>query len=143
MQVSLESPATAEYYAEGPVGYLFGRRFDMGTFAWRANALPSCEYYLGSQIPTEENDWSGVNVTGFDYAPYNEQCTQAITTLPGSEEYIEAHMEAQRIFAEELPSLPLFLNLKLAGIRTNVRGFDMDPSEATEMWNIEAFDLDR
>lgn len=142
VKVSLENLTTAEYYAEGPEGTLFGRRFDVGSFGWPTSVLSPCEYYLGSETPTEENGWGGSNNTGFDYAPYNEQCTRAITALPGTEDYVEGHKEAQRIFSEQLPVIPLFLQLKLAAIRPEVEGFVMDPTESSEMWNIEAFDLD-
>ncbi|MCJ7736400.1 MAG: peptide ABC transporter substrate-binding protein [Anaerolineae bacterium] len=142
VKVDLENLPTAEYYAEGPEGPLFSRRFDMGSFGWPTDVLSPCEYYLGSETPNEENSWVGANNTGFDYAPYNEQCMRAITALPGTEDYVEGHKEAQRIFSEQLPVIPLFMQLKLAAIRPEVKGFVMDPTEDSEMWNVETLDLD-
>jgi len=142
VKANLENLPTPEYYAEGPEGPLFSRRFDMGSFGWPTSVLSPCGYYLGSETPTEENGWDGANNTGFDYAPYNEQCMRAITALPGTEDYVEGHKEAQRIFSEQLPVIPLFLHLKLAAIRPEVEGFVIDPTENSEMWNIETLDLD-
>jgi peptide/nickel transport system substrate-binding protein len=59
------------------------------------------------------------------------------------EAYVQRHLEAQRIFSEQLPALPLFLRLKTAATRINVTGFEMDATEPSELWNIEAFDLER
>ena len=51
-----------------------------------------------------------------------------------------AAKEAQLIFGEELPVVPLFLRLKLAATRPDMCNFIMDPTNNSEMWNIEAFD---
>ncbi len=143
IQVDPQSYPQPEFYADGPDGPLFGRRFDLASFAWLADVLPPCDLYLGSEIPTEENGWIGSNNTGFDDAAYNEQCARALDALPGTEEYVEAHKEAQRIFSEQLPVIPLFPYLKIAASRPEVEGLQVDPTENSEMWNIEAFDLER
>jgi peptide/nickel transport system substrate-binding protein len=66
-----------------------------------------------------------------------------LQSLPGTESYIIGHKEAQRIFSEQLPALPLFLRLQIAATRPLVRGFLLDPTENSELWNIEAIDLER
>ncbi|MGC9520433.1 MAG: peptide ABC transporter substrate-binding protein [Anaerolineae bacterium] len=141
--VDLESMPTTEFYADGPEGPLFGRKFDLASFAWMADTVPPCDFYLSADIPSEENGWDGYNVAGFEHAPYDEQCTRAVNALSGTDDYVEGHKEAQRIFAEQLPAIPLYLQLKIAAVRPEVKGFVMDPTEYSEMWNIEAFDLDR
>ena len=144
IKVNLENLPASEYFADGPEGPLFGRRFDLGSFAWLTGVEPPCELYLGldSYIPSEDNGWAGQNNPGFDYDPYDEQCLRAITALPGTDDYIEGHKESQRIFSEQLPVVPLFLRIKLAATRPEVKGFVMDPTENSEMWNIETLDLD-
>lgn len=144
VKVNLENLPASEYFADGPEGPLFGRRFDLGSFAWLTGVEPPCELYLGldSYIPSEDNGWAGQNNPGFDYDPYDEQCLRAITALPGTDAYIEGHKESQRIFSEQLPVVPLFLRIKLAATRPQVKGFVMDPTENSEMWNIETLDLD-
>ncbi len=139
IKVNLEHLPTADYYADGPNGPLFGRRFDMASFAWFTDVLPPCYLYMQAEIPTDENDWTGVNHTGFELASYDEQCSRALAALPGSEDYVEGHKESQRIFAEQLPAIPLFLHTKLAAIRTDVEGFITDSTESSDLWNIEAF----
>jgi peptide/nickel transport system substrate-binding protein len=44
------------------------------------------------------------------------------------------------IFAEELPSLPLFTRLRLAATSPDVLNFRLDPTQPSELWN--AFELD-
>lgn len=144
IKVNLENLPASEYFADGPDGPLFGRRFDLGSFAWLTGVQPPCELYLGidSYIPSEDNGWAGQNNPGFDNDVYDEACLRALTGLPGSEAYIEGHKESQRIFSEQLPVIPLFLRIKLAATRPEVKGFVMDPTQNSEMWNIETLDLD-
>jgi peptide/nickel transport system substrate-binding protein len=49
-------------------------------------------------------------------------------------------MEAQRIFSEQLPVVPLFQAVKLAATRPDMCNFIMDPTANSEFWNIEEFD---
>jgi peptide/nickel transport system substrate-binding protein len=142
-QVNLENLPAAEYFADGPEGPLFGRQFDLGSFAWLTGVEPPCDLYLGldTNVPSEENNWGGQNDPGFMNDEYDAACLRALTALPGSEDYVEGHMESQRIFSEQLPVVPLFLRIKLAATRPEVQGFVMDPTENSEMWNIETLDL--
>jgi peptide/nickel transport system substrate-binding protein len=140
--VNLENLNATEFFADGPDGPLFGRRFDVGSFAWLTGVEPPCDLYLGQQTPDEENGWAGQNNPGFMNDEYDAACLRAVTALPGSDDYVEGHKESQRIFSEQLPVVPLFLRLKLAATRPEVQGFVMDPTENSEMWNIETLDLD-
>ena len=56
------------------------------------------------------------------------------------QQHHQAHLEAQRIFAEQLPVAPLYLQIKLAVTRPDMCGFIMDPTNPSEFWNIEEFD---
>ena len=129
------------WFEGGPEGVLFGRRFDLGQFAWLTGAPPPCDLYLGgTNIPSEETEWWGQNETGWDNPEYNVICNSALGTLPGQEGYEQYNLEAQRIFAEELPVVPLYLRLKLAATRMDMCGFIVDPTHNNVFWNIEAFD---
>ena len=141
IEVILENLAAGQYFADGPEGPIFGRAFDVGSFAWLTGVVPSCDLYISDQIPTEDNGWGGQNNTGWSNAEYDAVCKEALGTLFGTDEYVEAIQQTQRLFAEQLPVVPLFLRLKLAAYRPEVTGFIMDPTENSEMWNIESFDL--
>jgi peptide/nickel transport system substrate-binding protein len=53
---------------------------------------------------------------------------------------VEAHQEAMRLFAAELPAVPLFSRLRLAATTPDVLNFRLDATQPSELWN--AFELD-
>ncbi len=136
--VNLEHVPVGQYFANGPDGPLLGRRFAVTSFA--SSVAPACERYLSSAIPSANNDWNGENVSGFANANFDAACQRVLGALPGTADYIEGHQEAQRIFAEQLPALPLFSHYTLTAIRLEVKGFVMDATEDSAIWNIEVFD---
>ena len=145
IDLTIENLPAGEYFADGPEGPLFGRHFDVGSFAWLTGVEPPCDLYITSETPgpVEEgfSGWGALNDTGFSDAEYDIACLAAIQSLPGTPEYFENHLKAQLIWAEKLPVVPLFPRIKLAVTRPEVVGFIMDPTENSEMWNIEEFDL--
>jgi len=143
IKANLDNMASGQFFADGPDGPVFGMRYDVGSFAWLTGVEPSCSLYLSTETPTAEGGWAGQNNTGFQNAEFDAACKRALGALPGTTDYIEGHKAAQMIFSEQLPVVPLFLRLKLAAIRPEVKGFIMDPTENSEMWNIEAFDLEQ
>jgi len=140
IKTNLEYWNATDYLAIGPDGPIFGRRFDLGQFTSETGVEPPCQSYLSSHIPSLENGWSGQNVSGFVNADFDLACNAALHALPGTPEYEQHHLEAQRIFAEQVPVIPLYLRLKVAATRANMKGFIMDPTENSELWNIEEFD---
>jgi peptide/nickel transport system substrate-binding protein len=141
IDVDTEYLPAGERFFEGPEDPLFGRTFDLASFAWLTGILPPCNLYLSAEIPGEANAWDGHNAPGFINEAFDAACKRARAALPGTETYSEAHKEAQRIFSEQLPALPLFLYLDIAVIRNEVTGFILDPTQQSEIWNVEAFDL--
>jgi peptide/nickel transport system substrate-binding protein len=138
IKANLEAWSVGEYLIQGPEGPLFGRRFDVGQFAWVASADPLCSLYLSTEIPSEENGWDDLNVSGFVNDEYDAACNAALQLLPGQPEYEQFHKETQRIFAEQLPMVPLYMRPKTAATHPDLKGFVMDATES-EMWNIEEF----
>ncbi|MCB8980658.1 MAG: peptide ABC transporter substrate-binding protein [Ardenticatenaceae bacterium] len=146
IKIVLNYLPAGEYFADGPDGPLFGRHFDLGLFAWLTGVDPSCDLFRTSNItgPIEEGfgGWGNVNNTGWSNEAFDAACTQALSNLPGTPEYEEGHKEAQRIFSQELPIMPIFLRLKVAAARTGVVNFGVDPTENSELWNIFEIDLE-
>ena len=139
MNLDYQDPLT--FFAEGPEGLLFGRSFDVAQFAWTAGAVPRCDLYLSTRIPGEENAWDpqNRNVSGFIDEEYDAACNAALQLLPGQPEYEEFHLEAQRVFAEQLPVVPLYQRITAVATRPDMKGISADAT-AGEMWNIEGFD---
>ena len=132
--------SAVDFYSQGPNGPLFGRRFDLAEYAIGVNSLePQCGWFTGAQIPTEENRWVGTNVSGYQNAEFDAACEKALQSLSTDPEYA-FHQEAQAIFASDLPSIPLYLRLKVAATRRDFCGFMLDPSSSSSLADIETFD---
>ncbi len=153
IDVSLYYLPASEWFADGPEGPLFGRRYDLGLFAWLTGVQPSCELYMGSQIPgpAEETNprtgqpfgsgWGGQNNTGWNNEEYDTACAQALGSLPGTPENTEAHIRAQQIFSQEVPVIPVFLSVKTGVTRPEVLNYGIDPTQNSHLYNIEEIDL--
>jgi len=132
--------SAVDFYAQGPSGPLFGRQFDLAAYAIGVNSLePQCSWFTSSQIPNESNHWVGTNVSGYKNPQFDAVCAKALQSLTVDPEY-NFHQEAQAIFASELPSIPLYLRLKVAATRPDFCGFTLDPSSSSALAEIESFD---
>jgi peptide/nickel transport system substrate-binding protein len=131
-------------FDDGPQGPIFGRRFDMAQFAFDSGVEPPCWYFLSSSVPGSPEEgycgWSCPGASGWSDPEYDQVCSAAMQALPGTPDYEQYHQEAQRIWAENLPLVPLYVRLKLAATRADMQGFVMDATQESEMWNIEEFD---
>jgi len=132
--------SASDFYAPGPTGPLFGRQFDLAEYAIGVNGLePQCSWFISSQIPSESNHWVGTNVSGYKSVNFDAACQKAGQTVSTDPEYA-SHQEAQAIFAADLPSVPLYLRLKVAATRPDFCGFSLDPSASSALADIETFD---
>ena len=143
IQANLVYVPIADFMADGPQGPLLGRQFDLALFNWFYEVEPPCDLYLTEQIPGPE-DWGRSNISGFSYDAYDGACRAALVALPGTHEYESYHAEAQEIFSQELPDLPLFWWVRVAIARPGVANFALDPShEESELRDIELLSLER
>lgn len=135
------------WFAEGPVGRLFGRRFDLAEFAWIGKALPDCGLYLSENITGPEEGgfggWHNTNVTGWSNEEFDAACLAALDAMPASTDYDDYQREALRIFARELPAIPLFTNIKVAAVRPWIKNVKLDPSQPSLLWNIFEWDIEQ
>jgi peptide/nickel transport system substrate-binding protein len=124
-----------------PNGLLFGRGFDLAEYALGVDSIePPCNWFTSAEIPSEDNLWVGTNVTGFSSAEYDAACRAAQVALPDEQSYINSHRQAQIIFSNELPAIPLYYRLRIAAARPDLCHFDLDPT-ANPFWNIESIDI--
>lgn len=137
IQAELVPVPVEDFMADGPQGPLMGRQFDLALFHWFNGVEPPCALYLTEQIPDRE-DWGSFNIAGFSNEAYDQACRSALAALPGTREYENYHAQAQEIFSEQLPDLPLFWWVRVAIADQEVTNFTLDPSEHSELWNIES-----
>jgi peptide/nickel transport system substrate-binding protein len=139
MELRLETYTPDELYAPWPTGILFGRRFDLGEFPWRTGIEPPCDLYLTEAIPSDENP-GGANNTGYSNPAFDQACRAALSALDEATRRAR-HAEAQTLFTQDLPSLPLFLRFKIGVALPRVTGYQLDPTAASDLWNIESIAL--
>jgi peptide/nickel transport system substrate-binding protein len=131
-----------EYFADGPEGITFGRQYDLGEFAWLTGVEPPCTLYISTQLPSEEYGWGAANNVGYLNPDFDAACNAAVQALDEATK-LAKHAEAQALFTEDLPSIPLFARAKILVARTNVVGVVMDPTANSEFWNVENFDFEQ
>lgn len=153
IDVELYYLPSSEWFADGPDGVLFGRRFDLGEFAWLTGVEPSCSLYAGWQIPGDPAEvdeagaplypsgWGGQNEAAWSNAEFDAACQMAVGNLPGTAEYEQGHKDAQIIFSEQVPVIPMFLRLKVAAARPEIKNFYVDPTQNSELYNIFEIDI--
>jgi peptide/nickel transport system substrate-binding protein len=132
------------YLAPGPDGPVFGRLFDLAQFAWTASLEPACNLYLTSEIPGPYPEypkgWGGVNASGYTNPEYDQACDNALFSLSDSPQHQLEHFQAQEIFSEQLPGLPLYLHYDVSVARPDFCNYTSASAMDSPLWNLEMLD---
>ena len=123
-----------------PKGVLFGRRFDVGEFPWRTGIEPPCDLYVSDAIASTDQNPGGANDTGYSNPAFDRACHAALTALDQATRQA-MHAQAEAIFSQDLPSLPLFFRVRAGAARPNVQGYRLDSTAQSDLWNIEEMDV--
>ena len=137
ISVTVQAEDQAEIYAQGPEGSVFGRKFDMAMFAWASGDQSPCSLYSSSQIPTEENQWIGLNVGGYRSAEYDSACNIAQNASPMEEDYLGKAEKVQQLFAEDLPVIPLYFYPAIGLSGNRICGLKNSIGMRSLLYNIE------
>ena len=128
-------------YAAGPDGPLFGRSFELAEFAMGSTGVePPCDWFSSSEVPNAANYWVGTNISGYSNPAFDAACQASQQSLLDESAHAEAYHQAQSIFAQDLPVLPLYWRVKVAAARADMCHFSLDPTASSSLWNIEMFD---
>ena len=131
----------AEFYAEGPVGLIFGRQFDLAAYAMATTTiLPPCARFTSTEIPNASNNWVGTNLSGYKNPLFDLACKSAMQAMPDEAAYLTSYRETQTIFANDLPAIPLYNRIEIAAARFDFCNFALDPTTLTDLYAIETFD---
>jgi len=142
VKVNVQYIDQTSLYGVGPAGPLFGRNFDLIEFAMGSTGLePPCDWFTTSEIPNAANHWVGTNVSGYSNPAFDKACQAAQQSLADEPDHATAYREAQSIFAQDLPVLPLYWRIKTAAARPQVCNFSLDPTASSALWNIESFNI--
>jgi peptide/nickel transport system substrate-binding protein len=144
IQIDIQNGPAEQIFAAGPDGPVFGRKFSLAQFAWPVTASPACFLYMTREIPGAypqfPKGWGGANDTGYSSAQFDQACQVAMNSLPDEPEFLAAQQQAQAIFAEDLPALPLYLRSGWVITRPDLCGLQVDPANTDVYQNIESFD---
>ena len=141
--VEVKHLPVGDLYAPGPIGPLFGRQFDLGVYAVGASSTESaCFGYTDAEIPSDTNNWTGINIMGYKNPDFDILCQQVDRSLPDQPTYQATYARLQSIFANDLPSIPLYMRIKVAASRPDLCNFDLTPAIVFDLWNLEELDVD-
>ncbi len=91
--------------------------------------------FHSSQIPSPENNWEGSNRVGWRN-PENDRIMEQIIGELDAAKRIALYKRQQELFAEELPSLPLYFGLSLTTMQKGVRNIKPTGLSGTYLpWN--------
>jgi len=138
IQVNLQYMNPGDLFAPGPGGPVFGRQFDLVQFSWEASPRINCQIYTSAQTPGAGNQWIGANVSGYSSTQFESACAAASMARPDDASYAAAVAPVQQLFAQDLPVIPLYAQLKIALSRPDLCGLEMDVTARSILWNLES-----
>jgi len=143
IQADIDPQPVQQYLASGPNGPVFGRQFDLAQFAWMTAVEPPCSLYLTNEIPGPYPDypigWGGVNASGYSNPQYDLACLDALYSLPDMPQHLQKHADAQAIFAEDLPALPLYWHYRVVVGRPDLCGIPQHAVTESVFLDLEMF----
>jgi len=144
IRVQIVSQPPDEFLAAGPEGAVFGRQFDMAQFAWPATYQPACFLFQSSEIPGPYPDypkgWGGANAMAYRNPEFDRLCQMTRLAPLDSPDYRQASDQAQAVFAEDVPLVPLFVRFALVAARPDFCGLTTESALDDVFWNLESFD---
>jgi peptide/nickel transport system substrate-binding protein len=141
IRVNVEALSDQQLDVEDPESLVYDRPFHLLVSSWSLDGARGCDRYVSWQIP-EVGAQNGANVAGYSSLSFDAACGLAQEALPGTPGHERHHREAQIIFSQELPALPLFMHLRVALARREVGGFEMDATAESSLWALESLRVD-
>lgn len=127
VEVIINALPASEVYETNAEAPIFGRNFDLALFSWAYTQEESCWLYLSETIPGADKMeypyyWLGWNSSGWKNSSFDQNCIQSMQSLSQIDRVVSSQ-EAQRLFLQELPVLPLYEIESLTAVRNDVCGY--------------------
>ena len=134
--------SAVDFYQTGAESPLYGRNFDIldvstGTYG----NIDTCVQYSSDQAPSVTNGWEGMNFSGFSNPDFDLACNQSVNDAGITAISASASENAQKIFSNEVPVIPLFWRPKMLVSIPSLCMPDIDPAAENDLWNLESYRL--
>jgi len=144
VQVEINNSSPEVLFAPGPEGPIFGRNFALAQFGWETATEPPCFLYTTQEVPGPypqyPKGWGGANASGYSNPEFDLACQRGRAALPENPQHQDAHHQAQAIFAEDIPSIPLYTRFQAVATRLDLCGLVVDASAESSLTNLEEVD---
>ncbi|MEW6093324.1 MAG: ABC transporter substrate-binding protein [Chloroflexota bacterium] len=138
MSVTVSQFPAHELLAQTPEALLSGRRFDLAEISSPLGVESLCALAGTAEISSEANGWSGTNLSGYSNPDFDAACAAARVSLPGTPEYTTSRQEVLRIFSQDIPLLPLFVQTRFLLAVPGLSGLDLPGGlQAFESFRLE------
>lgn len=135
--ITVEQELLDPAFLLGPSGMLIEGNFELALYSWQGDVgKDSLQLWHSQFVPTADNDWEGNNFSGW-VDTENDAALDGINTI-GSEAERQAYYQTQQqLFAEALPSLPLFTHPHFVVHDPGIQGIQLPVGTRPSSWNIE------
>ena len=111
----------------------------MALYAWTWDPISDCDLlYTSDGIPTEANTWRGSNHPGYRNPEMDRVC-KAIAGELDDNARKALLQESARLFARDLPALPLYFRLEVAATKAGLRNVRIRGLGVFETWNVSTW----
>jgi peptide/nickel transport system substrate-binding protein len=146
IKLDVKLVSTADMYAAGPDGLVFGRNFDLAQLGWTTGRQNPCFLFATSEIPNAANNWlgtkyGGVNMTGYSNSAYDTACEAYLTAGLDADAANTANQQALTQLANDVPFIPLYFKTKVMLSRPDLCGLSLDSSSRSGLKDIESLDI--
>jgi len=119
---------------------LQAQTFDAIVLGWR-NGYPDRPDQTQLFLPESDVVGSGSNLISWNNEEFNRLTKEARSAAGcDQEKRIELYRQAQKVFQDDLPYVPLFVQNGMYAARSNVKGFA--PYQSQMLWNIDAWSVE-
>jgi peptide/nickel transport system substrate-binding protein len=122
IDAKLKYVPSAEYF--GDDGYLARRQHDFAQYAWILDVDPGSTLYDSQYIPSAENNYSGSNYPGWRNDKFDTLSRASNNEIDRSKR-LPMFAEAQSIWSEELPAIPLYPRVNIEVHKNTLEGWDV------------------
>ena len=139
MQVNLIAVAPEVFWDRNAAGSIFQGNYHLAQLSWALPIETPCLLFSNAKIPSEQNDYTGLNFGGYANAGFDELCKPLSNTpLSSDRQAIVARME--NFLNKDLALIPLYTSADLMVTRSDFCAVDSGGSSQSELALIESFD---